>query len=279
MPETAPATHIADNSLGVRLRREYLPQVLENRPAIDWLELITDGYLDASKETLEKLARLRRDYPMLLHGLSLSIGSPWPLNQDYLKRTAELARQLQPLWISDHLCWSGADDLQGSLMPLPFSQEMLEHLVPRIDQAQETLGRPLVLENVPTGSGFEGDIPEPEFLAEVAQRSGCELLIDLSSLRSSCIAGGYQPADYLDRLPVERVRQFHLCGATFFCGNCLQSDADAEPDPIWLLYREVSARIGPRPTLIEREDSIPSLDELLGDLQQTRCALEPDARS
>ncbi len=277
MPTTSLVDTIAETSLGIRLRREYISPLLELRPDLDWLEIISENYLDASDETLGQLSRIRQNYPMVMHGLSLSIGSPWPINLDYLKRIRQLADRLQPVWISDHLCWSGADDLQGSLMPLPYSREMLEHLVPRIQQAQEILRRPLLLENVPaTARRFSNDMPEAEFLREVALQSGCELLIDLDSLKTSCANSDSDLLDYLRTLPADRIRQFHLCGATFFCGNCLQPDIDQEPDPIWELYRQVVDLLGPRPTLIEREDSIPPLQEMLSDLIHARCAIYPE---
>ncbi len=256
---------------GIRLRKGYLDQVLQQAPAADWFEIITENYLDDAEAT-DLLLRIRRDYPMVLHGISLAIGSPWPLDQTYLERLRELAARIEPAWVSDHLCWSGADDTQGNLLPLPYSRDMLEHLVPRIQEVQETLGRRILLENVPMErTGTETEIPEAEFVAEVAERSDSLILLDIANLHTSAVNRGIDPIAYLERLPAERVQQIHLAGAIVLC-EPEHEQGDVESDPVWELYTRTLDLLGPISTMIERVDTIPPLEELVEELAIARCA-------
>ena len=257
---------------GLRLRKEYLAPVLKTRPKVDWFEVISESYLDADDAMLEQLDEVRTSYPLVMHGISLGLGSPWPLDRSYLQKLKQLAERLQPAWISDHLSWSGADDIQGRLLPLPYSRDTLDHLLTRIREVQDFLGRRILLENVPQArTGSRPEIPESEFLCEVAERSDSLILIDIANLHSTSVNQEISPLDYLERLPEERVQQIHLAGAIALCGTAAHSH-DRPEDPIWNLYRSALVRFGPVSTMIERVDTIPALGEMLDELEKARYA-------
>ncbi len=258
---------------GIRMRGEYVDAVLRQRPDIDWFEIISENCLDKPEQELVELERIRDHYPLIMHGISLGIGSPWPLNLDYLERLRQLVHRFDPAWISDHLCWSGADDTQGNLLPLPYSPDMLEHVTQRIVRVQEFLGRQILLENVPMDeSEAPPEIPEAEFLAEVAKRSDSLILLDISNLHASSINQDFDPIGYLKKLPPNRVQQIHLVGATALCSqdDSMQEQAD---DPVWDLYLSALKMYGPVTTTIEREDTIPPLCEMECEVRKARCAV------
>ena len=260
---------------GLRLRREYLQQVIETRPEVDWFEIITETCLDAGEEALSQLEQLGAHYPLVLHGISLGIGSPWPLDRDYLQKLKRLTERLRPAWVSDHLCWSGAEDIQGKLLPLPYTQDTLEHLVARINKVQEFLERQILLENVPQEHpAGEQELTECEFLREVAERSDSLILIDIATLHSTCTNQLTDPIDYLERLPAKRVQQIHLAGAMILCDSAAH-DSDRSVDPIWNLYQAALQRYGPISTMIERLDTIPSLEEMVHEIERARCGAAP----
>ena len=256
---------------GLRLRKEYLAPVLRQAPAVDWFEIITENYLDDTA-SIDQLLQIRQHYPIVMHGMSLAVGSPWPLDLTYLDRLQTLVARIDPAWVSDHLCWSGADDVQGNLLPLPYSRDMLEHLVPRIQRVQETLGRQILLENVPMEQiDGEPEIPEAEFITEVAERSDSLILLDIANLHASGINRSIDTDAYLERLPAARVQQIHLAGAVALC-EPENDKGDVESDPVWDFYTRTLDRLGPVSTMIERIDTIPSLDELVQELAIARCA-------
>jgi uncharacterized protein (UPF0276 family) len=259
---------------GLRLRREYLEPLLQIQPAVDWFEIISENYLEADESALRRLLQLRAKYPLVMHGTSLAVGSPWPLDQNYLNNLRRLIDRLEPEWISDHLCWSGADDTQGQLLPLPYSRDTLDHVVPRVRQVQDLLGRRILLENVPANPlNSPAEIPEAEFLAELAEASDSLILIDISNLHASSVIQGFDPQAYLRQIPKDRVQQIHLAGALTLCQP--QSTSTTENgDPIWELYTDALRRFGPVSTMIERIDTIASLDEMIQELQQARRSVQ-----
>lgn len=259
---------------GLRLRAEYLDTLLDERPALDCIEVISENYLDADEASLRRLDELSAHYPLMLHGLSLSIGSPWPLDQGYLDRLKRLSDRIGPAWISDHLCWRGADDEQGQLLPLPYTEETLEHVVARIQQVQAFLGRQILLENVPLEPDNHLEIPEAEFISAVAERSDSLILIDIGNLLSSSLNQEFSASDYIDQLPTGRVRQIHLPDISFQPPTDEACDAPAHLiDPVWKLYRELLDRFGRVTTVIEREDTIPTLSGTLCDISKVRGAV------
>lgn len=260
---------------GLRLRAEYLDTLLRDLPELDCIEVISDNYLGADEQTLRQLDILKAHYPLILHSISLSIGSPWPLDQDYLDALKKLADRVEPAWISDHLCWRGADDQQGQLLPLPYTEETLEHVVSRIEQVQSFLGRQILLENVPLDQEEHPEIPEAEFIREVAQRSDSLVLIDIGNLLSSSLNQEFSTADYISQLPEGRVRQIQLPDISFQTDT--DDECEAPPhiiDPIWQLHTEMLDRFGRITTVIEREDTIPTLQGMLCDIKKVRKAVD-----
>lgn len=260
---------------GIRLRNEYLDEILQQRPKLDFIEVVIENHLAGEPAGQQAFEALSRHYPLVLHGISLAIGSPWPLDQAYLEQLKTLAERVNPVWISDHLCWKGADDLQGTLLPLPYSEDTLDHVVSRIHQVQAFLGRQILLENVPGEHNQTQEITETEFIREVAERSDSLILLDIGNLVSSSLQHGFNPAEYIEQLPAERVQQVHLPDIT------LQRESgdpmDRLPriiDPIWSLYLQLIERCGPLSTLIEREDSIPTLSGMISEIEAVRNAAQ-----
>ncbi|MES9961296.1 MAG: DUF692 domain-containing protein [Sedimenticola sp.] len=256
--------------LGLRLRREYIEDVLSETPEVDWFEVVSEGCMDLPEECLRSLEAVRNHYPLVMHGISMAIGSPWSIDRDYLARLKGMIERLQPAWISDHLCWNGADDIQGHMLPLPYSTDMLEHVVPRIREVQDYLGMQILMEIVPSERDDPNqEIPEAEFIAEVAERSDSLILVDIENLHASGMNRGFSPEAYLERLPAHRVQQLHLIGATALCEP---GDEPAHsPDPVWELYLQALARFGRVTTMVDRIDTIPSLQEMVNELAKARC--------
>ncbi len=260
---------------GLRLRTDYLHSFITSRPELDWIEIITENYLTADEETLRQLDTIRSNYPIVMHGISLAIGSPWPLDQEYLNQLKKLVDRVNPAWISDHLCWKGADDVQGQLLPLPYSEDTLDHVVSRINQVQEFLGRQILLENVPVEQKTSQDIPEVEFIREVADRSDSLILIDVGNLLESSLNQGFNAIDYINQIPAGRVQQIHLPDITFETSSADTCEASPQIiDPIWQIYTEILDRFGRVTTMVEREDTIPTLKGMLCDIKKIRKAAE-----
>jgi len=257
---------------GLGLRPVHYEDLLHTRPRVDWLEVLSENYLVQGGKPLYYLDRLRRDYPMVMHGVSLSIGSTDPLNRDYLAQLKNLAERIEPLWISDHLCWTGvAGRNLHDLMPLPYTEEAVSHVAARVACVQDFLGRRILLENVSSYVSYRAsDMTEWEFLAEIARRADCLILLDVNNIYVSSHNHGFDPVAYIEGVPAERVQQIHLAGHEN-CGDFIIDTHDAAiVDPVWDLYGEAIRRFGPVPTMIERDDRIPPLAELVAELEQAR---------
>jgi len=257
--------------LGVR-PPHYEALLGEQRGAVEWLEAITENYLGLGGQPLRYLERLCEHYPLALHGVSLSIGSTDALNVAYLRDVRALAKRCEAKWISDHLCWTGVDGVNlHDLLPMPFTAESLAHTVRRIEQAQEILGRRLLIENVSSYLTFEHDeLAEHEFLAELATRADCLLLLDVNNVYVSSVNHGFDPLTYLDALPAARIQQIHLAGHSRRGKYVVDTHDAPVPEPVWNLYAETLRRFGPVTTMIERDDNIPALDELVAELARAR---------
>ena len=262
---------------GLGLRKEHYEAVLAHKPALDWFEILSENYLVDGGKPLHYLDRIRADYPLAMHGVSLSIGSTEPLDQDYLARLKALIERIDPLWVSDHLCWTGVGGLNlHDLLPLPYTEEALDHVVARVVQVQERLGRRILLENVSSYLRYpESQMPEWEFLAQVAERADCLILLDINNIYVSARNHGFDPADYLAAIPPARVWQFHLAGHTDLGEVVIDTHDHPVRAEVWELFVQAAARFGPVATMIERDDRIPPLDELLAELEQARRIAEP----
>jgi len=244
---------------------------------VDWLEVISENYLVPGGKPLAHLHAIRRDCPMVMHGVSMSIGGTDPLDLRYLRELKALADRIEPAWISDHLCWTGVDGRNlHDLLPLPYTEEALRHVAARVLRVQDLLGRRLVLENVSSYVRWSADeMTEWEFIAELARRADCELLLDVNNVYVSATNHGFDPRAFIDALPAERIRQIHLAGhETNEDGFLVDTHDHPVCEPVWELYRHTIARLGPLPTMIERDDHIPPLAELVAELDRARREAE-----
>lgn len=260
------------SGFGLGLRPEHYLEFIEQSPAVDWLEVISENYMVPGGKPLHFLERLRRDRPMAMHGVSMSIGSSDPLNLDHLQDLKDLARRIEPAWISDHLCWTGVDHHNlHDLLPMPYTEEALAHLAARVAQVQDFLGCRLVLENVSSYVAFSGDeMSEWEFIAELVRRTDCELLLDVNNVYVSSRNHGFDPKRFVDAMPARSIRQIHLAGHEDHGSHCIDTHDHPVCDAVWELYRHTIRRLGPVPTMIERDDHIPPLRELVEELDTVR---------
>jgi uncharacterized protein len=257
---------------GLGLRTPHYEAVLTEPHAIDWLEIITENYLVPGGKPLHYLERMRRRFPLVMHGVSLSIGSTDPIDLDYLAQVRALAKRIEPHWISDHLCWTGIEGRNlHDLLPLPYTEEALASVVERVGQVQDALGRQILLENVSSYLTYRAsDMSEWEFLREVAERADCAILLDINNIYVSSVNHGFDPLTYLQAMPRERVRQFHLAGHSDLGGHLIDTHDHPIVEPVWDLYCAAVAQFGAVPTMIERDDNIPPLGELVAELQIAR---------
>ena len=270
-----PVTPLISPSLGfgLGLRVEHYQTILDTRPNIDWFEILSENYLVPGGKPLHYLDRIRADYPVVMHGVSLSIGSSDPLDLDYLKQLKQLADRVAPAWLSDHLCWTGLNGTNlHDLMPLPYTEEAIEHVATRVRQVQDILGRRILLENVSSYVSYtQSEMSEWEFVRAILERADCLMLLDVNNIYVSSYNHGYDARAYLDAMPVERVQQFHLAGHTNHGNYIVDTHDHPVIDPVWDLYAHAVRRFGPVSTMIERDDNIPPLEELLMELNQARA--------
>jgi uncharacterized protein (UPF0276 family) len=266
---------------GVGLRVPHYEHVLRHGVAgVDWLEVISENLFQPGGRPWAVLDRARADVPIVLHGVSMAIGNAAPLDDDYLAALRSLIARVAPARVSDHLCWGGhAGRYAHDLLPLPFTVEALDHVVARTEEAQERLGRQLLLENVSSYVTFAASvIPEWEFLVEVARRSGCGLLLDVNNVFVSARNHAFSAERYVDAIPGELIGQVHVAGHTDRGTWLLDSHVGPVPDPVWALYRRLVARVGPKPTLVEWDEQIPpDFATLVAEAQRAR-AIEQEVR-
>jgi hypothetical protein len=268
------------NGFGLGLRPSHYEAILGESHPIDWLEIITENYLVPWGKPLHYLERIRSRFPVVMHGVSLSIGSTDPIDREYLVGVRELARRVEPAWISDHLCWTGVEGRNvHDLLPLPYTEEALGCVVARVGEVQDLLGRQILLENVSSYLTYRSsEMTEWEFLSEVARRADCAILLDINNIHVSAVNHGFDASRYLHAVPRERVRQFHLAGHSDMGDHLIDTHDHPIAPPVWQLYREALALFGPVPTMIERDDNIPPLAELVAELDMARAIGAGEAR-
>ena len=257
---------------GLGLRTQHYNDFLDAPQPVDWLEVISDNYMVDGGKPLAILDRIRADYPMAMHGVSLSIGAIEGLNTEYLNWLKALEQRIEPMWVSDHLCWTGVHGRNlHDLMPLPFTHEALKVIERNVHRAQETLQRPLVLENVSSYVEFStSEMTEWEFLTEICQSTGCNLLLDINNIYVSAFNHGFSPLDFINGVPVDSVIQFHLAGHQDNGSHLIDTHDHPVCDGVWDLYRQALHHFGAITTMIERDDRIPPLSELLAELDVAR---------
>lgn len=259
----------SDLGVGIGLRNVHYSHVLNHHPDVPWFEVISENFMgirggSGGGRPQEILERVRQDYPIMLHGVSLNIGSTDPLRQDYLQRLKTLAQQTQPVFVSDHLCWTGVGgENLHDLLPLPYTEEALRHVVNRVQQVQEILGRRILLENVSSYVTYKhSEMSEWEFLSALAQRADCGLLLDVNNIYVSATNHGFNPSQFIQAIPREKVYQMHLGGYSDVDGFFIDTHDHPISNPVWDLYKEAVQRFGAVPTLIEWDDKIPPFETL-----------------
>ncbi len=263
---------------GLGLRAEHYADILERKPDnVDWFEILSENYMIDGGKPLYYLDAIRRDYPMVMHGVSLSLGSTDELDYDYLDRLKALIERVEPHWFSDHLCWTGVDHKNmHDLLPLPYTEESINHVADRISRVQDYVGRQMLIENLSSYITYcEDAMPEWEFLSAIAERADCFLLLDVNNIYVSSHNHRYDPLAYVEGVDPARVWQHHLAGHSNE-GNLIIDTHDQDViDPVWALYEEVARRLGPVSTMIERDGNIPELDAVLAELDHARRIATP----
>lgn len=270
-------------AVGIGLRSVHVADVIATRPAVAWLEVHAENYMASGGPTLAALERIRESYPVAIHAVGLSLGSADPLDARHLRRLRALVERIQPALVSDHLSWSSLGGRYvNHLLPLPYTDEALHLVCDHVAQAQDALGRRLLVENPSSYLRFrESPIPEPDFLADVVRRTGCGLLCDVNNVYVSACNLGLDPVAYLDALPVDAIEEFHLAGHSVNDADgvpVLIDDHGARVAPeVWALFAQVLARSGPRPTLIEWDANIPELSVLVDEARRADAVMEAHA--
>ena len=257
---------------GLGLRTQHYADFQGAPQRVDWLELLSDNYMVPGGKPLVMLDRIRANYPVVMHGVALSIGSADGVDETYLDALAQLAERVQPLWISDHLCWTGVHGrVLHDLYPLPYSEGALDVVVRNVQRVQERLKRSLVLENVSSYVSFgASSMTEWEFISTVCARTGCRLLLDVNNIHVSSVNHGFDAHAFLRGIPADRVQQIHLAGHTDHGDHIIDTHDHPVAESVWALYAEALRLCGPVATMIERDDHIPPLTELVAELDHAR---------
>lgn len=264
--------------LGLGLRTSHFEYILEQRPQVDWFEIISENFMDSQGRPRHVLDQIAEHYPLVMHGVSLSIGSTDPLNFEYLKKLKKLAREIDAKWVSDHLCWTGvAGQNSHDLLPIPLTEESLKHVIDRIDVVQDVMEQSFVFENPSSYVGFTGStMSEWEFLTHMTDATGCGLLLDVNNVYVSARNHDFDPEEYIRAIPHDRVVQFHLAGHT----DCTTHLIDTHDHPViaevWALYRLAHELTGGVSTLLEWDANIPPFEELHAELLKSKLYLQDE---
>ena len=254
---------------GLGLRPEHYEEIRAAWPQLDWFEVISENYMVPGGKPLAWLDEFREHYPMVMHGVSMSIGSMDPLNDDYLHKLRALGDRIDAHWFSDHLCWTGVDHINlHDLLPLPYTEEALNHVVQRVKRVQDAVGRPFLIENVSSYLTYcDSALTEWDFLTAVAERADCRILLDVNNIFVSSFNHSFDPRTYVDAIPPERVWQIHLAGHTNHGTHIVDTHDHPVIDEVWDLYAYTIERLGAVSTMIERDDHIPPFDDVLAELR------------
>lgn len=257
---------------GLGLRPAHYEAIVETRPNIDFFECVTEDYIHLTGTDFLWLEKIRAFYPVSLHGVSLSIGSTDPLNKNYLRALKKLIDHVNPILVSDHFCWTGVNKINmHDLLPLPYTMEAVDHLVSRIHTVQEFLGRQIMLENVSSYATFtDSEMSEWEFISEVVKRADCFILLDINNIYVNAFNHGFCAEKYLQGVPRDRVKQFHLAGHKHCQTHIIDTHDDAIVSDVWDLYVKAVMHFGDVPLIIERDANVPPLCELMEELERAR---------
>ena len=253
---------------GLGLRTEHYQHVIDHKPAVDWFEILSENYMVPGGKPLHNLDLIRANYDMVMHGVSMSIGSTDPINKTYLKDLKTLINRVEPHWISDHLCWTSVNGNNShDLLPLPYNEATINHIVERVQQVQDYLGRQILLENLSSYVTYkESEMSEWQFFNEIAQRADCLVLLDINNIFVSAHNHHFEPIDYIKGMDSKRVMQFHLAGHSYSGDMIIDTHDHDVCDPVWQLYKQALQHFGAVSTMIERDDNIPPFNELRKEL-------------
>lgn len=257
---------------GLGLRTDHFEEVLRGQPNVDWFEVISENFMVDGGKPLYYLQQVRERYPVVMHGVSMSLGSTDPLDMDYLKRLKKLVQDVKPAWISDHLCWSQLGGINShDLLPMPYTEEALKHIVGNIRKAQDFLGQQMLIENVSSYIAYnESAMNEWEFYSAVVEEADCLMLLDINNIYVSARNHHFDAERYLQGINPARVRQIHLAGHSDYGDYIIDTHDHPVVDSVWQLYAKAVERFGPVSTMIERDDDIPALAELITELDRAR---------
>lgn len=261
---------------GLGLRPDYYDEILTQKPDLNWFEILTENYLVPGGKPLYYLDQIRAHYPMVMHGVSLSLGSSDPLDMDYLQQVKDLAARIEPGWISDHLCWTGVNGINAhDLLPVPYTHQAINHIVSRIHKVQDVLGRPILIENVSSYLTYkQSEMTEWDFIAELVRQAGCYILLDVNNVYVSSVNHCFNPLEYIHAMPRERVAQIHLAGHSNHGDYIIDTHDAPVIQAVWDLYAATIRHLGPISTMIERDDNMPPLAELLAEIMRAQSIAE-----
>jgi uncharacterized protein (UPF0276 family) len=268
--------HIYQNlGYGLGLRHQHFTDVLKLDPdstEVDWFEIISENYMVAGGKPRYYLDQIKERFPVIMHGVSLSIGSTDDLNMEYLKELKKLANHINPLWMSDHLCWTGLGGHNlHDLLPLPYNKATLNHVAQRIKEVQDYIERPFLIENASSYLTFKAsEITEWDFLSEIVDQADCGILLDVNNIFVSGFNHDFEPLDYLKALPKDRIGQIHIAGHEHNGDYIVDTHDHPVCDDVWELYEQALKLFGPTSSMIERDDNIPPLQELIDELNHAR---------
>lgn len=257
---------------GLGLRPDHYHDILEQLPPIDWFEILTENYLVPGGKPLYYLDRIQEHYPIVMHGVSMSLGSTDPLDFKYLQQVKDLAKRVNAKWISDHVCWTGIHGKNmHDLLPMPYTEEAIKHMVNKIRQAQDFLEQPILIENASSYVTYKDSImTEWDFVREITEAADCYLLFDVNNIYVSGFNHHFDPIDYIKGIPPHRVKQIHLAGHSNNGDHIIDTHDHDVIDGVWALYSKALEHCGKVSTMIERDDHIPPLADLIQELQQAK---------
>jgi uncharacterized protein (UPF0276 family) len=276
---TTPRLGLPNPGDGLGLREEHFPHLMSTPPenwGVDWFEAITENLLDNQGWGMRVFEHVAEHRPVVLHGVSLSIGSTAPLDRTYLAKLRDLAERFRPLWISDHLCWTGVQGVNShDLLPMPLTEAALTHVAGRVEAVQDFLGRPLIVENPSTYLEFRASqMPEAEFLARLCELTGCGLLLDVNNVHVSSFNHALDPLAYIDAIPADHVVQVHLAGPSDHGTHLIDTHDAPVPDAVWPLYARLWERCGPVATMVEWDANVPAFEVVAAELARARQVRE-----
>lgn len=276
---TQPRLGFDNLGLGVGLRAPHFGYLLEHWPTVDWFEIISENYIDSQGRPRYVLDQIAERYPVVMHGVSLSIGSTDPLDYDYLGKLKKLSGEIGACWISDHVCWTGVNGKNThDLLPIPYNEETVQHVATRVRAVQDFLEQPLVLEDPSSYVTFaDSTMTEWEFLTALTQETGCGLLLDVNNVYVSSVNHDFDPVEYIENIPWQNVVQFHLAGHTNMGDYCIDTHDGHVIDPVWQLYKLAHQRTGGVSTLLEWDANIPDFPTMHAEVLKARKLIQGDS--